>query len=135
MNEVLQQAAKYYEACMPIKALHKLEELKKESEKSIQLKSMCIKMLIQQAPYLLKEFQSHDDFVEMRTLIEEYKKYVGNDKSISTYSRACEAYEAKCKQLQTEINIKQAQKIDRIAITVAYTIGILGILGVIIFSL
>lgn len=110
---VLQQATKFYEACMPIEALHKLEELKKEFEESLQLKKRCINMLVQQAPYLLKEYQSDNDFVEMRHLIEEYKKYVGNDKAISTYSKSCAVYEAKRKEQQIEMDIKNARKTEK----------------------
>lgn len=122
MNEVLQQATKYYEACMPIEALHKLDELKRESEKSLQLKDLCIKLLIQQAPYLLKEYQNNSDFVEMRTLIEEYKKYVGNDRAISAYSKSCSVHEANLKEQQIEMNIMNARETEKKAMIIVYSI-------------
>ena len=133
MNEVLQKATKFYEACLPIEALQKLEELKKDSEQSILLKNKCIRLLIQQTPYLLQEHKKNNDIAEIKYLIDKYKKYVGNDKTISEYCKFYEAYEIECKKQQTENNIKKARQTEKKAMIIVYSILVLLVLFCLIF--
>lgn len=91
-NEILREATRLLGNYKPKEALLKLSELKEESERSSQLKEKCKGLLKQQSLYLLKELKTSKDYIGMKGIVYDYKKYIGEDKDIKPYINLIDNY-------------------------------------------
>lgn len=85
MNEILNEATQLLKDYNPKEALIKLSGLQNPAEQSFRLKNECKKVYKEQLLYLLKEAEEADDYNEMERLLEDYKRFLKEDKFYKSY--------------------------------------------------
>ena len=93
MNNTLREAARLLNEYKPKEALQKLSQLNDKSEKSLQLEKKCKKLLSQQILFHLKELDVSKDNIAFKKHINDYRKFIGEDKSITPYIKLMKEYE------------------------------------------